>query len=809
MAKPPVPLSAEEEAKRSAQISVLTELSEKLKEKEASEIAAGKASDDHAKALGQVNIALGAMAVLLVAASAKGTKLDESLGGVFTTIETTAKASLGVFEKSLDMLGEVYNTASKQGDKLRQEWREVQNFLGGGFGELGTAANKSQGQADEAVRGITDIYESFYRLIPETKVSMFELFEDEQELSSMYMSIANDTSRASKFLKGDTVAMTRDVAIGVKGLGLSVGQAREFIDRQIDITGEANTELLREMAKVTKATEAATGESSKIIAQNTFDMVKNVGNFGNMTREEMAATSAQLSQVGIDFQALNGIVGKFQSFEGAASAAADLNAVFGIQLDTMEMMTASNQGQHKVLDLVRQGMLDAGVTSSNLTDNMGKARVAAQSYGVSVDTLQRILAAQDASEIEEILKGQSEQITKAEEEAGTVDFGTKEFAEALDKDMSRSQRAIGKTAAQLKEMATNQATSAGLANLRSEFAQIAEDAERLSQTGVVSAGIMVAPMSEMAEGAMSGVAAGLNDSVKAINNSVKETALAVQESLIPIASKAGEAMGDSFRLKIYDPVGSPAAGGGDDAGRESGMMATPIAKIREGLEPIKEFADIINEEDINEEAKLFGAGLGMIMGEGVSSTFAEEVVKGISDLDVSSPEALGTGITSLIKRVAAKMETEGLAAGVVGNSPSAFGEGIADSAVEGIMLIPEKLEEALNGQALVDIDSIIAFDFDEFRTKINLASKDIVSSFEGLKDLNLTTPTLQPIDVNLTSRISELNKATQAIIDSKSAPLDLNINLEMVIDDEATASLIKKFKVGTVTGGERVLTVTT
>ncbi len=795
---------------RKSQIEVLEQIEATLKRKQEADIAAGRATSDHAIAQDQLNIALGATAVLVTAAAAEGTGLDKAMGGVFETISTTAKASLGVFEKTLNLMDGVYNTASKIGGKLRQEYREIQNFVGGGFGELGTAAAASNNQAQEAVRGITDIYESFYRFIPETQLSMFELFENEQELSSMYMSIANDTSRATKFLAGDTVTMTKDVALGVKGLGLSMGQARALIDRQIDMTGEANTDLLRNMAKVTKATEDATGVGSKIIAQNTSDMLKNVQNFGNMTQQEMAATSAQLAQVGIDFQALNGIVGKFQSFEGATAAAADLNAVFGVQIDSMEMMMAANQGQHHVLDLVRRGMIDAGVTSANLTDNMAKARVAAQSYGTDVKTLQRILSAQDASEIEEILKAQEDSIAAQEQARGTTDFGTKEMADALDADMARVQRTIGKTAAEIRKMAQDQATAAGLANIRSEFAQIAEDAERVMDTGVIGAGIAVAPMSEMAEGAMSGVSKGLHDAVGAINDSVRETASAAQETLIPIASLAGEQMAIHFQKKIYDPAGSADMGGGGVAGTEEGLLAAPVKKVRDIMEPIKDFTELIEfSPQMEEDARLFGAGLGMIIGGSADTSITEALSEGLKDIPIGDPEVLAEKSVDLISGLAEAIRNAGLAEGILGRSPSEFGEEVASDGADGVMLMGDKLEERLAGRPLINVGNIIAMNLDSVKQDIDVVTADIVASFDALKDLNLATPSLTPIDVNLTSRIRDLNEATQALIESQSAPLDLNLNLNMVIDDDATAALIKKFKVGSVTGGERVLTVST
>ena len=100
-----------------------------------------------------------------------------------------------------------------------------------------------------------------------------------------------------------------------------------FVKRQLDMTGKAGTDMLEDLQTYSMAVSDATGVSFKTIAKTTEKVISDVERFGTTTTEQATKIAGALNKAGISFQSFSSMVGKFQSFDQAASSVADLTAV--------------------------------------------------------------------------------------------------------------------------------------------------------------------------------------------------------------------------------------------------------------------------------------------------------------------------------------------------------------------------------------------------------------------------------------------------------------------------------------------------
>jgi len=67
----------------------------------------------------------------------------------------------------------------------------------------------------------------------------------------------------------------------------------------------------------------------------------------------------------MDIKDLQGVMGKFDTWEGAAESVGKLNAQFGMQLDTEKMMMAENPAER--MDMIRKAFEQTGKSVGDLS----------------------------------------------------------------------------------------------------------------------------------------------------------------------------------------------------------------------------------------------------------------------------------------------------------------------------------------------------------------------------------------------------------------------------------------------------------
>ena len=149
-----------------------------------------------------------------------------------------------------------------------------------------------------------------------------------------------------------------------KGLGFSNEALTEMAAKAARTGGDVGDDLI-EMGSLAIQMGNKFGVSAKTIGKNMSVLTEDISNFGGMSRKELAATATYMAKLGIEAKDLQGVIDKFDDFEGAAESVSQLNQAFGIQLDTMDMMNAQNPAER--IDQMRNAFHAAGKSVEDMT----------------------------------------------------------------------------------------------------------------------------------------------------------------------------------------------------------------------------------------------------------------------------------------------------------------------------------------------------------------------------------------------------------------------------------------------------------
>ena len=305
------------------------------------------------------------------------------------TLDTQQKAQL-------DILNRVY--------AINSELLDFENSIVGQFGGGSKAF-------EHLLEGTQEVYTNFYTMQVDTTQKLSTYFKDAEQLSGEYLKIMGSNILEVHALNKEASAedMAR-LTLQQRALGFSTNTTQDFLERQFALTGEANDDLLKQTLAYSIAVETSTGISSKLISANIAGMMSNVEIFGNMTVEEMSQAAAAIAEVGLQVNDVAKIVGKFNTFEDAAGSVSKLTQVFGVQLDTMELMTAANESPEALAGMLQESFEMAGVDMTTM-DMPAKRMLASALGGLGVDDVEKLLGpagqglSQFASKIEGVTAG--------------------------------------------------------------------------------------------------------------------------------------------------------------------------------------------------------------------------------------------------------------------------------------------------------------------------------------------------------------------------------------------------------------------
>jgi len=219
----------------------------------------------------------------------------------------------------------------------------------------------------------------------------------------------------------DANAQIASSALMAKGLGFTSTEMMDAMDAQFSKSGEFSNDILREITTYSNSIAAVTGDSNKVIARGILEISTNFETFANVSVETAATTVGGLRSIGLEVKDLEAVTTKFMNFDTAAESLANLNTVFGMQIDTMGMMEAASKDPFEAMMMLREGFLSTGQDFENLT--VQQKNLLASQAGLDTEAAARLF---DPDRV----VANMDELTAATEE--TAERGILSTSEALD-----------------------------------------------------------------------------------------------------------------------------------------------------------------------------------------------------------------------------------------------------------------------------------------------------------------------------------------------------------------------------------------
>jgi hypothetical protein len=229
---------------------------------------------------------------------------------------------------------------------------------------------------------------------------------------------------------GRTTALMAELGVSVQ----ASAQIMESSTRTLGYSLGESEQLLLDMRGTAMALEVPIENLTRDFA-SAENMIAALGRTGPDSFKELAAQS---KATGVEMSTMLGLVEKFDTFEGAASAVQGLNAVLGGNfLDSLSMVQEVDPARR--FEMIRDAVFEAGHSVESLADsnNYYLKKSLAATLGLGVSDFMKMLS----GDVEE-LTGQVENASYSFEQMSKDAFGLKGFDSVIDGIMGSFQRPV-------------------------------------------------------------------------------------------------------------------------------------------------------------------------------------------------------------------------------------------------------------------------------------------------------------------------------------------------------------------------------
>lgn len=133
------------------------------------------------------------------------------------------------------------------------------------------------------------------------------------------------------------------------------------------------------------------GVDMKRLSKNFNTLRKDIALYGHLSDEELLRTTARLTQMKISVEDASSVFKKFNTFEDAANSVAMLSQTFGMNLDAMEIIQATNP--EDIINMFRDSMIATGKTFDEF--NRFEKEILADQTGMTQEGLKALMTLRD------------------------------------------------------------------------------------------------------------------------------------------------------------------------------------------------------------------------------------------------------------------------------------------------------------------------------------------------------------------------------------------------------------------------------
>ena len=330
----------------------------------------------------------------------------DALAGALKFATLTKDLAKDTFDNTLKFAQEF----EKSG--IIRSWEIIQNSLGfsrDAYGDINKITNEF---ARQEMANMDTMRKGYLK----GEQNMIHYFKTEKEYLTAANKLRTDMTNLNyRSLESFDVTERNRALLFQKNMNLTSDVTMKLLNRTYAYSGETSDQILSDIAANAKTLGDATGIAFKDLADETAKIMTNTTMFGEKTADQASRIAATYKQLGLDLQTFSGIIGKFRDFDTAATKMGDLSAMFGVQMDAMEMMYLANEDEEEFLHRFRDQLMDQGVDVENMSNT--RLRALSDQLGMNQEQLQTFFREG------ELKKGQAEQ-EKASADALKMDINS-------------------------------------------------------------------------------------------------------------------------------------------------------------------------------------------------------------------------------------------------------------------------------------------------------------------------------------------------------------------------------------------------
>jgi hypothetical protein len=307
----------------------------------------------------------GGFSVLSTAVGALGSAVSGGLsatkalaGSLLNIAATASKAAVAIFSFPFKLFSSLVKLSQEGsgGAPIREAYEEVRET----FGDLSTGTGKAVTKTFENIR-------SAGRQLGQTGLSVSKVFGYGRDglaallkdLNEQFAAAGDNISR----LRKQFLAMGGNVIGFQRGLGMTKEEFAELANLS-ELRGKSIADSFTEFGSTAIQTAKRFGLDVKDMAKGMKELNLDVDNFGHLGPKAFAPITAYARKLGLEIKDMAGVMAKFSGFADTTEAASKLSQAFGLNIDSMQLMSAQNPAEK--IDILRKSFFGAGKDLSKL-----------------------------------------------------------------------------------------------------------------------------------------------------------------------------------------------------------------------------------------------------------------------------------------------------------------------------------------------------------------------------------------------------------------------------------------------------------
>jgi len=306
--------------------------------------------------------------------------LTSFIGGAFDVIKGIfsfiADVAMGIFDFFKGIYEGLFEMAQEQ-RKYATENRRAAEEIRENFGDISKGTGKAvldfgKSLASASIAGL----------------GAMQVFENAAEAIRFANEVASAAPAAFDKLQDQFKGQRGANIVGfAKGLGISTEQLGGLMRTAI-ATGRTVEGLGTEMTKYSKGLSSRFGVDSKLISKSMTKAMLDVKHFANATVKEIGQAAVYAHKLGVELSDITGILDAFDTFDQAAENVSKLSQAFGVNIDTMELVSAKTPAD--ALAKVKAALDAAGKSADQM--NRQELKLLASTVGMDEATVRQTLS---------------------------------------------------------------------------------------------------------------------------------------------------------------------------------------------------------------------------------------------------------------------------------------------------------------------------------------------------------------------------------------------------------------------------------